>query len=69
MGTAAQIPKNMPNAKSIARNLAIPLVLNMVLMVRRVFNKGKRDWSSSKEYWKVEILEVCQFNVCICNVV
>jgi len=37
VGTAAQIPKNMPNAKSIARNLATPLVLNMVLMARVMF--------------------------------
>jgi hypothetical protein len=44
VGTAAQRPKNITNANSIARNLAIPLDLNMVLMARRVFQQRKKGF-------------------------
>lgn len=42
VGTAAQKLKNVTNANSIARNLAIPLGLNMMLMAREVFQQREK---------------------------
>jgi hypothetical protein len=44
VGTAAQRPKNMTNSNSMAKNMAIPLDLNMVLMARGMYQQRKKGF-------------------------